>query len=170
MQLEAAIRAACDVAEEAELYVIGSQSILGAHPHAPASLLHSMEVDVVPKTKPEAWEWIDGALGELSLFNTTHGFYVQGLDRTTAKLPVGWESRCIPVRTSAGTGLCLEPPDLALSKLAAFREKDRTFVRTLLVEGIVDQVTLFARLSTLPVDDRLRQQIADWISETTAAL
>ena len=37
-QLEHAIRAACDVAEDTELLVFGSQAILGEHPDAPPEL------------------------------------------------------------------------------------------------------------------------------------
>jgi len=37
-QLEHAIRAACDVAEDAELLIFGSQAILGQFPDAPSTL------------------------------------------------------------------------------------------------------------------------------------
>ena len=43
----------------------------------------------IPKNRPEAWEHIDGVLGELSRFHDTYGFYVQGLDLSAAKLPEG---------------------------------------------------------------------------------
>ena len=67
-QLEHAIRAACDVSEDCELWVFGSQAILGEFPNAPESLRASIEVDVQPKNQPDAVNAIDGALGELSLF------------------------------------------------------------------------------------------------------
>jgi hypothetical protein len=48
-------------------------------------------------------------------------------------LPDGWEQKTIPisdpVKTRGQTGLCIEVHDLAASKLAAYREKDREFVR-----------------------------------------
>ncbi len=47
-QLEHAIRAACDVADDTELFVFGPQSILGEHPDAPPALRASIEVDVQP--------------------------------------------------------------------------------------------------------------------------
>jgi hypothetical protein len=50
-ELEHAIRAACDVAEDTEVWVFGSQSILGQHPDAPEPLRFSVEVDVDPKKK-----------------------------------------------------------------------------------------------------------------------
>jgi hypothetical protein len=42
-ELEHAIRAACDVSEDDEVYVFGSQAILGQYPDAPASLRQSAE-------------------------------------------------------------------------------------------------------------------------------
>ncbi len=45
-QLEHAIRAACVVSGDEELFIFGSQAILGSYPEAPESLRASMEVDV----------------------------------------------------------------------------------------------------------------------------
>jgi len=173
LELEHAIRAACDVAEETELWIFGSQAILGEHPDAPRALRQSMEVDVSPKNRPENTELIDGALGELSLFHRAHGFYVHGLSLDAATLPHGWKERTILVQnegTRHNKGYCLESHDLAASKLAAFREKDRDFVRTLLVEGLVDSGTLVGRISALPVpaDDELR--LNRWVEVTSREL
>lgn len=125
-QLEHAIRAACDVSGDSELWVFGSQALLGSYPDAPAELRASIEVDVQPKNKPEMVDAIDGSLGELSQFHETHGFYVHGVPLETAKLPVGWERRARPVRdaigTRGGTGWCVEAHDLAASKLVANRK------------------------------------------------
>ena len=45
-ELEHLIRAAAAITNEYEIVVIGSQSILGAVPDAPAELLQSMEADM----------------------------------------------------------------------------------------------------------------------------
>lgn len=78
-ELEHAIRAACDAAGDTEVWVFGSQSILGQHPEAAEALRFSMEVDVDPKNRPDKVDAIDGALGEGSRFHQTHGFYVHGV-------------------------------------------------------------------------------------------
>ena len=78
-QLEHAIRAACDVSEDTEIWIFGSQAILGEFPNAPEELRASIEVDVQPKNRFDKVDAIDGALGELSYFHQTHGFYVHGL-------------------------------------------------------------------------------------------
>ena len=172
-ELEHAIRAACDVADETELWIFGSQSILGQHPEAPPALRQSVEVDVSPKNKPGAAELIDGALGELSPFHNTHGFYVHGLSLGAATLPGGWQERTVLVQNRAtrdNKGHCLETHDLAASKLVAFREKDRDFVRTLLVEELILADELLARISTLPVDTEVASRLAQWVEATAREL
>ena len=170
-QLEHAIRAACDIAEDSELIVFGSQAILGQYPDAPPELRASVEVDVQPRNRPEAVDKIDGALGELSLFHETHGFYVHGVLIESATLPAGWETRTHQVRdelqTRGNIGYCLDSHDLAASKLAAFRDKDRDFVRVLLLEHLIDPEILLQRVQQLPVTDERKQRLVSWI-ETTA--
>jgi hypothetical protein len=173
-QLEHAIRAACEVSNDTELWVFGSQAILGEFPDAPESLLASIEVDVQPKNRPEAVDDIDGALGELSMFHQTHGFYVHGVAIESAKLPAGWDQRTISVShpkwTHGRTGLCIEGHDLAASKLAAYREKDRDFVRTLLIEKMIDARILKERISLLDVDEQLSARLLQWVEITAEEL
>lgn len=168
-QLEHAIRAACDVAQDEAVIVFGSQAILGEHPDAPPFLRQSIEVDVVPRTRPDRVEAIDGALGELSQFHATHGFYVHGLSIEAAKLPKSWEKRLVLVQgemTGGKAGLCLEGHDLAASKLAAFREKDVDFVRVLLAEKLIKPRTLIARIRTLPLPEEERERRVMWVDLT----
>ncbi len=168
-ELEHAIRAACDVAGETEVYVFGSQSILGQFPGADASLRMSAEVDLAPKNFPDRVDIIDSNLGELSLFHGTHGFYVHGLDISAAILPAGWEERTIKVQTRAtrqNIGWCLEGHDLAASKLVAFRDKDREFVRVLIAERMVSPEELAERIRMLPVENSAR--LLTWVQITGA--
>ena len=157
-QLEHAIRAACDVAGDSELLIFGSQSILASFPEAPEALRASIEVDVQPKNRPEMTDYIDG------------GFYVHGVSIEVATLPTGWLERAVvvsdPVRTRGGTGRCLEAHDLAASKLAAFREKDRVFVVTLLSERLIDGQVLIMRIRALPVTDEQRDKLIRWAEVT----
>lgn len=97
-ELEHAIRAACDVADETELYVFGSQAILGTYPDPPQTLLQSVEVDVAVVRHPEKADLIDSNLGELSIFHASYGFYVHGLSIEAAKLPEGWKNRLVKVQ------------------------------------------------------------------------
>ncbi len=63
-QLLHAIRAACTVANETELYVFGSQSILAHLDQLPEELTQSIEVDISPISNTENVVTIDGVLGE----------------------------------------------------------------------------------------------------------
>lgn len=173
-QLEHAIRAACDVADDHELYVFGSQAILGEYPDAPAALRRSVEVDVSPRNRPENVDRVDGALGELSQFHRTHGFYVHGVSIDSAELPDGWKDRAVPVQnenTRSNTGWCLEAHDLAASKLVAFRSKDRRFVEVLLREGLIDADTLLERIEAQKeIDEDERQRLSRWVRRTASDL
>ena len=129
-QLEHVIRAAPRIADVEEIVVVGSQALLGEFPAAPVELLQSMEADVYPRAHPERADLIDGAIGELSPFHETHGYYAHGVGPETAVLPSGWEQRLVPLPAEGAMGLCLEVHDLILSKYAAGREKDRDLKRT----------------------------------------
>ncbi len=83
------------------------------------------------------------------------------------------EKRCIRVQnpnTNGKTGWCLECHDLAASKLAAFRDKDRDFVRVLLREQLIDKGTLQTRLQTTAMESTLRSQVTAWVEGTAAEL
>lgn len=173
-QLEHAIRAACDVSGDTELWVFGSQAILGEFPDAPESFRASIEVDVQPKNRPETADDVDSALGELSQFHATHGFYVHGISIESAKLPNGWQKRTVsisdPVSTHGHTGWCMEAHDLAASELVAFREKDKEFARLLLIEKMIDAKTLMERIALLDVEERLRKILLEWVRISAAEL
>lgn len=162
-ELEHLIRAAGSIANDSEIVVIGSQSILGQFPDAPAALLRSAEADVYPRNHPELADLIDGSIGEGSQFHELYGYYAQGVGEETATLPRGWRDRLIPVNnanTLGIIGLCLEPHDLAISKYVASRPKDREFTRELAKHGMTNQETLLLRLQTTDLPDQVRNIVA----------
>lgn len=161
-QLEHIIRAASTIADDDEIVIVGSQSILGAHSEAPEEFLVSEEADVYPRRHPERADLIDGSIGELSPFHDTFGYYAQGVSPSTAVLPANWEDRLIAIKTPAtrgATGWCLEPHDLALSKLVAGREKDLRFVAAMAAHGMLQRDVLDARARTLAIDPGLREAV-----------
>jgi hypothetical protein len=169
-ELEHAIRAACDVADDDEVWVFGSQAILGQYEDAPDALRMSAEVDVAPVNKETKTIDIDAHLGELSPFHQAYGFYVHGVSIEAAVLPKGWERRAKKVcnaNTGGKTGLCLEAHDLAVSKLVAFRPKDLDFVRVLLTRELVSARKLLLRISQLTDSARApethRDTMREWV-------
>jgi hypothetical protein len=166
-ELEHLIRAAADIADDDEIIVIGSQSVLAQFPQAPEALLVSVEADVFPKNKPARWDLIDGTIGEGSPFHAAFGYYAQGVDEATAVLPAGWKTRLVPIRnenTRGATGWCLEVHDLAIAKYIAGREKDLRFLREAVRHGLLKKATLLERLAEAPITEaqgnRLRQKIS----------
>jgi hypothetical protein len=150
--LEHLLRAAAALTDEREFVVIGSQAILGQFPEAPEALRVSLEADLYPRHAPDKSDLIDGALGELSRFHETFGYYAHGVDQTTAALPEGWEDRLVAVsnaNTGGATGWCLEVHDLACAKLVAGRDRDIDFVRTLVRERMVSTATIRGRLDQM---------------------
>lgn len=173
-ELEHAIRAATEIVRAPAVYIFGSQSILGSftEDELPAEATMSDEVDIAPLDDDDAGTLateLDAAIGEMSPFHETHGFYVQGVSKTTAVLPVGWTERLVNVsnaNTSGRTGLCLEPHDLCVAKLIAGREKDHRFVGALLERGLLDARVIAERLQTLRDDDIRRDRAISWIRST----
>lgn len=104
---------------------------------------------------------IDGAIGELSPFHQTFGYYGHGVSDAVATLPEGWRERLIPYQTTnmgSATALCLEVHDLAVSKLVAGREKDLSFIRVLIWRGLADLGTLRDRLAVTKADARILRE------------
>lgn len=166
-QLEHVIRAAAALTGEREIVVIGSQAVLGAVPDAPPPLLESMKADVYPLRAPELASVIDGAIGELSPFHERFRYYAHGVGPNTAILPAGWEARLVRVQnenTDHKVGLCVEPHDLAASKLAAGRPKDLAFVETMLAHDLVSPQVVAERAELLPLPDDDRARIAAWLT------
>lgn len=171
-ELEHLIRAAADIADDDEIIVIGSQSVLAQFPQAPEALLVSVEADIFPKNKPARWDLIDGTIGEGSPFHSTFGYYAQGVDEATAVLPAGWKTRLVPIRnenTRGATGWCLEVHDLAIAKYLAGREKDLRFVREAVRQGLLEKATLLERLPEAPIVDAERERLRKKISRDFAA-
>ncbi len=166
--LEHLIRAAATIADDDELIVVGSQAVLAQFPEAPEEMLRSDEADIYPKNKPERWELIDGAIGELSTFHDTFGYYARGVEEGVATLPNGWKERLVPLSTPStrgATGYCLELHDLLISKYVANRDKDRRYCRAAATSGLANRRTLEARLAETPLDEQLLHLVQSLIAQ-----
>lgn len=173
-ELEHVLHTASRIAEERDVLVIGSQSVLGSIPEdrLPDEAVASIEVDIAFLDDPDEAkaDRVDGAIGELSKFHETFGYYAQGVSVTTAVLPPGWRERLIPVEndnTAPGRGLCLEPHDCVVAKLIAGRHKDIAFADALLRSRLVSAAVLSARVDSLVdvqplVLDRIRRLLAHY--------
>jgi hypothetical protein len=165
-QLEHAIRTACQIIDASEVIIVGSQAILGTYgeDELPAAATMSAEVDVLPIADTDVdterlADAIEGVAGELSQFEQTHGYSIDGVDLTTSALPDGWRLRLVRVQNSNTaapggdqrfTGWCVDKEDLCVAKLCALREKDQNFVAALLDARLVDANVISERLANVP--------------------
>jgi hypothetical protein len=91
----------------------------------------------------------------------------------TAVLPTGWQGRPIPIQnenTGGGTGLCLEVHDLAVSKLAAGREKDLVFIQGVLRHGLATPELIRRRLEVTPISSDRRETSLARLQRLSASL
>lgn len=173
-QLAHVVRAAATITGDGDIVIIGSQSILGAADagRLPDEATMSMEADVAFRDDIDALkaDAVDGAIGELSQFHETHGYYAQGVEIRTAVLPSGWEHRAVILDrpdSRPGYARCLEPHDLVVSKLVAGRPKDITFATALIEHGIVAAATLLERAEMLDQPGAVVRRVRDLIVRCT---
>ena len=153
-ELEHLLRSASTIAERRDVLVLGSQSILGTYDEddLPEATTMSIEADLafLDDDDQAIADRVDGFIGEDSQFHRTHGYYGQGVAVSVAILPDGWSERLVIVEgsnTQPGRGLCLEPHDLVIAKLIAYREKDFEFAIALIGARLVDVTLLLERLA-----------------------
>ena len=155
-QLEHVIRAAAAITNEHSFVVIGSQAVLLPYPDAHPDLRVSRELDLYPAMAPEKSDLIEGAIGALSQFDETFGYYADGVSPDTAVMPADWMDRASLHYLGGTTVVCPDMHDLAVSKCVARREKDARFIVVMLQEGMIYSDTLEQRIrrleATQPID------------------
>ncbi len=149
--------------------VVGSQGILVGWPGAPVTMCMSPEIDAYPANAraweaaqdddlAEASEEISVFFGEGSLFHTAHGFYIDGVDDRTARLPPSWPSRAV-VREVSGHGTATVtvvapgPEDLIVSKLARLADKDRDYIAAYHRARPLDLAVIEARMAECGLEE-----------------
>lgn len=186
--LEHIIRAAGEIAQVRKLIVFGSQSILAQFPDLtrviseskPGDisettenceiLVRSIEADIMIPNSMEKTELVDAVLGELSNFHGTFGYYAQGVDLTTSRLPEGWENRLVEIcnkNTNGVSGMCVEIHDVMISKLYASRPKDLDFFKAAVKLGLVSKKILLERLSKTKISADRRSKMVAQITRGT---
>ena len=164
------LRAASKIADDSDVLVIGSQSILGSYSEGdlPEEAWMSREADIAFFDDPDEVKSnaVDGAIGEGSYFDEEFGIYGQGVSVSTAVLPDGWRDRLVLYdREDAlpSRAMCLDPHDLVVSKLVANREKDLKFAKALVGVELVSCTTLRERADLLPLVPGRRRAVVQCI-------
>ena len=167
-QLEHVLRACAAIANEKSFVVVGSQAVLLPHPDAPAEVLMSNEIDLYPALHPELADLIDGAIGQLSMFHDTYGYYADGVGPSTAKMPDDWMDFAKLHYIGDITVICPDLHDLAVSKCVAGRDKDADWVRGLLRHGLIELPRFIERLSALGFADTESERLHAWAGRRAA--
>ncbi len=160
-QVDHVLRSAGRITGEKQFIIVGSQALHGRHPDLADCIVRSAEVDLLAPKRPDRTEWLV-AIGAYSPFHEEFGYYADPVCEETATLPKGWKGRLVrlpPGDTDGVHGLCLEPHDLAISKYAAFREKDLVFTRELARRGLLSKDQLLTLLEQTKLSDELRERI-----------
>lgn len=143
-----------------EIIVIGSQATI-VHGDE-AALIASDEFDAYPgnareweRMNPgfEASEEVNALFGEGSQFAVAYGFYVDGVDEETARLPSNWRERACRMSIADGeNSITIIAPsliDLIVSKLFRFEAKDREFARLVSARHEIDVEAIKATFLSL---------------------
>jgi hypothetical protein len=169
--------------------IIGSQAILMSWPDAPEIMRGTPEIDAYPgnakaweieeasKTDGpgvEASEHINGLFGEGSQFHETHGFYIDGVDELTAKLPRDWQTRATILRFDVdGTWvktIAPAPDDLIVSKLARLDDKDKDFVEAYHHERKLDIELIEQRIADTDLDPAIARRAIAYVRSLPSKL
>lgn len=169
-----------------KVFIIGSQAILLACPEAPAALTTSPEIDAypanakiweieekkrVPELAGEASEHIHAIFGEGSQFHQTHGFYIDGVDENTAKLPKDWNSRAIVKHLEVDgrivTAVAPAPEDVIVSKLARLDPKDIAFIEAFHAVRPLDVGVIEQRIAISNFDHAVAERAISYIRKLT---
>ena len=139
------LRAARSVAEHFSanrVIIVGSQAILLTWPDASVAMKITPEIDIYPENNRdwearnpgfEASEEISVLFGEMSQFHERFGFYLDGVDENTARMPPDWldhsETMEIDVYGRTAIVVCPSIEDVIVAKLHRLVEKDVTFIQ-----------------------------------------
>ncbi len=160
-QLEHVLRASAAITTDKSFVVVGSQSVLLPYPNAPTELLLSNEVDLYPALHPERSDLIEGAIGQLSMFHDTFGYYADGVGPETATMPADWMKNAALHYIGDLTVVVPDLHDIAVSKCVAGRDKDAEWVRGLFRHQMIEPARLESRLRAL---DAATGPIETWVA------
>jgi hypothetical protein len=158
--LDRAIRSVATHFGTSTVYVIGSQALLVGRSDVARDLRFSREIDLYPANRHqweaehgglEASEAINGLFGEGSQFHQTHGFFIDGVDETTAKLPPDWKDRAVNRKIHGPDGepiiaIAPDPADIVAAKLVRGLDKDLEFAARCIGAGLASNAAVKAAL------------------------
>jgi hypothetical protein len=164
--------AACALADDCDLVVIGSASLLASFPEMgrdDGPVAQTFDADLCPEPFDEETAlMLDQALGESKAFHVRNGYHADIVRPTIFEtLPKGWHGRLVPV-PGVEKAMALDPLDLAAVKVLVGRPKDLKLVRLLIEEGRVAWQAVSDRVFQIELDERVQRKVAQTLDELRA--
>lgn len=153
--LQHIIRAAQALAEDRDILVLGSASLLASfpelgNPDSPLAATYDADLCLDPFDELTG-TMLDEALGENRAYYLRHGYHADILrDTILETLPAGWRERLVSV-PGCTAAHALEPQDLAAVKLLVGRPKDIALLAHLQAAGLIDAEVVRTRLDLLDI-------------------
>jgi hypothetical protein len=128
------LRAAAAVTNQQRFVLVGSAAVIARAKNVPLGMMFTPEIDIYAPEATDielASELIDGNIGQGSQFHQRFGDYGDGVSPATAKMPSDWMDRSIEYLGAECPGVVAVVPeenDVALAKLAAWRDKDQSWL------------------------------------------
>ena len=136
------LRAAAAITGRTSFVMVGTGAVIAQLRDVPLALTQTREIDIHAEDGDAAVsDLIDGTIGEGSQFDETFGYYAHGVEEGTASLPRDWRSRAVrlPLEDQPGVSCtCPDVSDIALSKVVAWRDKDRAWLLAAVSAGLLD--------------------------------
>jgi Nucleotidyltransferase of unknown function (DUF6036) len=122
----------------------------------PADMTITKEIDIYAPHADDIEsisEMIDANIGQGSKFHDEFGYYGDGVSPTTAKMPNDWQARAVEYRGAGAPDVAAIVPeenDVALAKLAAWRDKDQDWLARGVNYGVLSLKAMVTRLDRMP--------------------
>jgi hypothetical protein len=153
------LRAAANVTGQNNFVLVGSASVIVRRKlrrkSIPADMTITQEIDIYAPFADDIEsmsQMIDTNIGQGSRFHDEFGYYGDGVSPTTAKMPTDWQARAIEYRGAGSPSVVAVVPeenDVALAKLAAWRDKDQDWLARGVNYGILSLKTMSSRLDRM---------------------
>lgn len=148
-------RAAQSLADDCEIIILGSASLLASFPELgepDGPLATTYDADICPQPFDETTgQMLEEALGESRSFHLRHGYHADVLHESILEtLPRHWQLRLVAVPDCPRV-LALDPNDLAVVKILVGRPKDLSLVNTLYQSGLINPLIIRSRIDELSI-------------------
>jgi hypothetical protein len=157
------LRAAANVTGQNSFVLVGSASVIVRRKlrrkSVPADMTITQEIDIYAPYADDIEsisQMIDTNIGQGSRFHDEFGYYGDGVSPTTAKMPSDWEARAVEYRGAGCPDVAVTVPeenDVALAKLAAWRDKDQDWLVRGVNYGVLSLKTMVTRFDRMPEPD-----------------